>query len=112
LSRRVIREFLRRYDGAPIPKDNIAENVLVEMGVPQARAAEVLRVILDDAESVGFLQAIKDRKYVDLGKMKAPAPAEEETKSEEQDAEETLPDSSGSASRPTPTPVRIVTPPA
>jgi len=43
---RVIREFLQKYDSAPIPKEGIAQNVLVEMGVPPGRAAEVLKLIL------------------------------------------------------------------
>ena len=35
LNPRIIRDFLNKYNGSPIPKDNIAENVLIEMGVPQ-----------------------------------------------------------------------------
>jgi len=67
LKPRVIREFLTRYSGAPIPKDTIAHNVLMEMGVPQDRTDDVFKLILEGAEAVGFLQTIKDRKYVDLG---------------------------------------------
>jgi predicted nucleotide-binding protein len=63
---RVIREFLQKYDGAPIPKDNIAHNVLVEFGVPSERTADVLAMILEGAQAVGFLQTIKDRKYIEL----------------------------------------------
>ena len=63
---RVIREFLQKYDGAAIPKDAIAHNVLEEMGVPQNRAGDVLKLILEGAEAVGFLQQIKDRTYVAL----------------------------------------------
>lgn len=63
---RVIREFLRKYDGAPIPRDNIAYNVLIELGVPNDRTADVLATILEGAQAVGFLQDIKDRKYVEL----------------------------------------------
>jgi len=78
LKPRVIREFLLKYDGAPIPKDQIAANVLMEMGVPMDRTAEVLRLILEGAEAVGFLQEIKDRKYVDLGNAKVPGNPTEE----------------------------------
>jgi predicted nucleotide-binding protein len=80
---RVIREFLKKYDGAPIPKDAIAQNVLIEMGVPQDRTGEVLKLILDGANSVGFLQAIKDRKYVELNNAAMPQ------SNEEQDDEQT-----------------------
>ncbi len=72
LKPRVIREFLQKYDGAPVPKDNIAQNVLLEMGVPQERAGDVLKLILEGAEAAGFLQTIKDRKYVELGNTKLP----------------------------------------
>lgn len=73
---RVIREFLRKYDGAAIPKDSIGQNVLMDMGVPQERTAEVLRLILEGAGSVGFLQQIKDRKYVELNGTSIPLNSE------------------------------------
>lgn len=63
---RVIREFLRKYDGAALPKASIAHNVLMEMGVPQDRTADVHSMILDGASSVGFIQEINGRKYADL----------------------------------------------
>lgn len=69
---RVIREFLQKYDRAPIPRDDIARNVLVEFGVPTDRAAEVLNLIVEGARELGFLQQIKDRTYVDISSAKAP----------------------------------------
>jgi hypothetical protein len=69
---RIIREFLQKYNGASLPKETIAANVLMDMGVPQARAAEVFKLIVEGAESVGFLQEIKDRKYVDLSNTEMP----------------------------------------
>lgn len=69
LKPRIIREFLRKYDGAAIPRENIAQNVLVDMGVPQERTADVLKLVLESAQSVGFL---KDRKYVDLSSAPLP----------------------------------------
>lgn len=72
LKPRVIREFLHKYDAAPIPKESIAQNVLLEMGVPQDRTDEVLRLIIEGAEAVGFVQVIKDRKYVELGNAEMP----------------------------------------
>jgi len=82
---RVIREFLKKYDGAPIPKETIAQNVLTEIGVPQDRTGEVLKLILDGANGVGFLQEIKDRKYVELNN--AVMPQSEETNEEHADEE-------------------------
>jgi predicted nucleotide-binding protein len=70
LKPRVIREFLQKYDRAPIPRDDIARNVLLEFGVPTDRAAEVLSLIVEGARDLGFLQQIEDRTYVDLSSTK------------------------------------------
>jgi predicted nucleotide-binding protein with TIR-like domain len=81
---RVIREFLQKYDGAAIPRDDIAKNVLVTFGVPKEKADEVLHLIVDGAESVGFLRTIKDKKYVNLaGSLSAVSASRAEDNSEE-----------------------------
>jgi predicted nucleotide-binding protein len=84
---RIVREFLTKYDSAPIPKDLIAQNVLIEMGVPQERSAEVLKLILEGASSVGFLQQIKDRLYVELSSTPASRSADNEDDGPEADEE-------------------------
>lgn len=71
LKPRVIREFLEKYNGASIPKDNIAHHVLQDMGVLPDRTTNVLKLILEGAESVGFVHTIKDRKYIELGNSQA-----------------------------------------
>ena len=78
LKPRVVREFLRKYDGAPFPKESIGQNVLVEMGVPQERSADALKLIVEGASAVGFLHTIKDRKYVELAGTAIPDPDDEE----------------------------------
>lgn len=75
---RVVGELLRRYNGAPLPRADIAVNVLLEMGVPPDRADEVLDFIVQGAESVGVLREIKGKKYVDLSGMPRKAPGETE----------------------------------
>lgn len=83
---RVIREFLNRYRGAAIPRDNIAQNVLLDLGVPRERTREVLGMILEGAKSVSFLQEIKGRTYVEFTPSPAMAPPTDgslETKEEE-----------------------------
>ena len=70
---RVIREFLQKYDGAAIPKEDIGRNVLMGMGVPMERAREVLMLIIESAEAVGFLVTMKDKKHVDLSNTHVPA---------------------------------------
>ncbi|MRW83733.1 hypothetical protein GJ698_06450 [Pseudoduganella sp. FT26W] len=66
LKPRVVREFLTRYDGSPLPKDTIAQNVLNDMGVPLDRASEVLALIVESAEALGLITEIKGKRYVDL----------------------------------------------
>jgi hypothetical protein len=63
---KVVGDFLRQYDGAALPAETIAHNVLLERGVPSERLADVLALILDGAESVGFLKDINGKNYVDL----------------------------------------------
>jgi len=71
LKPRVIREFLQKYDRAPIPRDDIARNVLMEFGVPTDRTTEILTLIVEGAKDLDFLKSIKDRTYVDLSAAKA-----------------------------------------
>jgi predicted nucleotide-binding protein len=85
---RVIRLFLEKYNGAPIPKENIAQNVLLEMGVPSDKTAEVLQLIIEGADAAGFVQGIKDKKYVDLMSTKVPAAAQGGTDNEPDGPEE------------------------
>jgi predicted nucleotide-binding protein len=66
LKPRVIREFLQKYDNAPIPRDDIARNVLADLGVPADRTSDVLKLIVESAGDLGFLRTIKDKTYVDL----------------------------------------------
>lgn len=66
LKPKIIGEFLRQYDGAPLPANQIAKNVLLEKGVPAARLDSVLELILEGAIAVGFIKEISGKKYVDL----------------------------------------------
>jgi len=63
---RVFGEFLHNYDGHPFPRQDIALNVLEEMGVPREKTPEVLERIENSARSVGFLEEIKEKTYVSL----------------------------------------------
>jgi hypothetical protein len=63
---KVVGEFLRQYDSAALPTDQIAKNVLLEKGVPADRLDDVLALILEGAEAVDFLRDFGGRKYVDL----------------------------------------------
>lgn len=103
LKPRVFGEFLRKYDGAPLPREEIAKNVLLDMGVPIDRTADVLQMLLESAESVGFVRQIKDKRYVDLDGV-APSPAlgsEEEELGDDGDHSDEPTAESGVDSRPT-----------
>ena len=63
---RVFGDFLRQYDGNAFPRQDIALNVLEDMGVPREKAAEVLERIDSSARSVGFIEEIKGKTYVTL----------------------------------------------
>lgn len=80
---RILREFLSKYSGSPLPREDIAMNVLKAMNVPADRTKQVWDMILRSAESVGFLQTIKDRKYVNLGGVRPIAPAKTVTQAED-----------------------------
>jgi hypothetical protein len=63
---KVIGEFLRGYDGAALPADPIAKNVLQEKRVPAERLDAVLELIVEGAKAVGFIREWSGKRYVDL----------------------------------------------
>jgi len=72
---KVVGEFLRSYDGAALPPDTIAKNVLEQKGVPAERLDGVLELIVAGARAVGFIREWGNgRRTVDLA---GPIPTEE-----------------------------------
>lgn len=63
---RVFGEFLRNYDGHAFPRQDIALNVLEDLGVPRDKTEEVLERIESSARMVGFLEEINGKIYVSL----------------------------------------------
>lgn len=63
---RIPKEFLQRYNNAKFPKDLIAQNVLIDLGLPKERAANALEILKANAEFVGVLVDIKGDKFVHL----------------------------------------------
>lgn len=78
LKPRVIGEFLRKYADAPVPREDIALNVLMDMRVPRDRAKAVFDLIIAGAGSVGLLKDIKGKKYVSLDGLGAVAASNDE----------------------------------
>jgi len=66
LKPRIFGEFLRNYDGNQFPRQDLALNVLEDMGVPRDKAEEVLERISESARSVGFIEELKGKYYVRL----------------------------------------------
>ena len=66
LKPKVVGEFLRGYDGAALPVDTIAKNVLLDKGVPSERLDSVLELIVEGAKAVGFIREYGGKRYVDL----------------------------------------------
>jgi hypothetical protein len=76
LKPRILREFLTQYSGSPLPRQDIALNVLQGMGVPRDKAEPVYSLIVDSAQRVGLLRDIKGKQYVELtgGNLSSHAP--------------------------------------
>ena len=86
---RVFGDFLRQYDSHPFPRQDIALNVIEDMGVPRDKAPEVLERIEASALAVGFLEEIKGKRYVSLQGTAIPASSENGVSEVEEDASTT-----------------------
>lgn len=70
---RIFGEFLRKYDTHTFPRSDIADNVLVDMGVPADKATEVRERVEQSATAMGFIEELKGKKYVHLDSVSSPA---------------------------------------
>jgi hypothetical protein len=82
---RVPSEFFKRYNRAKFPRDDIAANVLVEMGLPKERADTLLSILKANGRFVGFIQDTKTGPFVALDEI-APTRTAEETRGAKKDA--------------------------
>ncbi|OYV75071.1 MAG: hypothetical protein B7Z66_14230 [Chromatiales bacterium 21-64-14] len=92
---RVFGEFLRNYDGHPFPREDIALNVLEDMGVPRGKATDVLLRIDESARSVGYIEEIRNKPYVSLqgaGNSVVATPAAKDDESGAAEDPSTLPE--------------------
>jgi predicted nucleotide-binding protein len=64
LKPRIQREFFQRYNRAKFPRDDIAKNVLVEMGLPKDRCEAALDILKANGETVGIIQQTKTGLFV------------------------------------------------
>lgn len=84
---RIIGEFLKKYDGKQIPKDDIAQNVVESLGVPRDRTRDVFEMIVSEADQLGLITTIKDKKYVNLRGGSSPGASEVKLSSSSVDPE-------------------------
>lgn len=63
---RIVGEFYKRYDKAKFPKDDIAKNVLVSMGIPKERADEAFGIVKKNGEFCHFILETKTGPFVAL----------------------------------------------
>ncbi len=61
---RISGEFFRRYNRAKFPRDEIAANVLIEMGLPKERVSSLVDLIKQNGRFVGFIQDTKTGPFV------------------------------------------------
>ncbi len=67
LKPRVFGEFFRKYDRNKFPVDAIAKNVLLQQfGVPQDRLDQMLQLVKDNGQYVGFIRETKTGPFVAL----------------------------------------------
>ena len=87
----VQRAFLEKYDQSPLPKPQIARNVLEELGIPGTATERAHSTILQNARDLGFVEDLKGTDYLDLGSVTIPSGAngEDDTSDEVADEEET-----------------------
>lgn len=67
LKPRISNEFFTRYHTAKFPKDEIAKNVLVGMGLPKERADKALEILKENGKYAGMIRDTKTGPLVVVG---------------------------------------------
>lgn len=88
---RVVREFVHKYDRSQLPREEIALNVLEDLGVPRERTKGVLDLIESGAKSVGFIEEIRGTRYIQTAGAPTPT-SDAATTSETTELEERVGD--------------------
>ena len=88
LKPRIMSEFFRKYDKAKFPKDNIARNILIGMGVPQDRATRAVELIRENGTYAGVLRDTKTGLFVDLDSLGPQTKPENETETEQNEIQD------------------------
>lgn len=70
LKPRIVREFYERYDKGKFPKDVIAKNVLVSLGVPKEKVDKTYSLVLANGNFAKLIQETKTGPFVFIDKSK------------------------------------------
>lgn len=87
----ILKRFFEYYDGKKFPKDVIAENMLIEWGVPKDRTSKVLTLIKENGYFAGILVDIKGSPYIDCSGSTGDSQKTEESPAEYFEDDEELP---------------------
>jgi hypothetical protein len=79
---RIFKEFFTRYDTAKFPKDEVAKNVLVSLGLPKDRSDVGIELLKANGRYAGLIREIKSGLFVSL-KPTAPLRVSPEDQSED-----------------------------
>ena len=91
LTPRILNSFFTQYDRSKFPKTNIAENVIVGMGIPKERAAAVVSMILENGKHAGFITDTKTGLFVAIEGTTAPRISKFETEENEAETDVLIP---------------------
>lgn len=72
LKPRLPADFFRRYNRAKFPRDDIAANVLVELGMPKDRSAGFVELLKRNGNYVGFIRDTKTGPFVAIDDSTSP----------------------------------------
>lgn len=63
---RIFKEFYTKYDAAKFPKDDVARNVLISLGLPKDRADAGLTMLKENGQHAGIIRSISTGLFVAL----------------------------------------------
>lgn len=73
LKPRIQREFFAKYNRAKLPRDDIARNVLAQMGLPKERTDAALEILKANGEHTGIIQQTKTGPFIALDSIRPSA---------------------------------------
>src|SRR5262249_51424502 len=63
---RIIREFFEKYDKNKFPREDIAKNVLAQMGIPRDRLDSCLGILVQNGKNCGVIRDTRTGLFVGL----------------------------------------------